>query len=113
MLRHVDEVKPGDTAYLYPHTRTAGQYAWLRLPAVVVEVKRYWPRVKVELEYQGRRIETLVHKDDIKLRPDRSAKQEKRDGDMANSDRPEVGTSRRLALTTAKVEEMEGQQPLF
>ncbi len=113
MLRHVDEVKPGDVVYLYPHTRTAGQYAWLRLPAVVVEVKRYWPRVKVEVECQGKQIETLVHKDDIKLRPDWSAKQEKRDGDMANSDRPEVGTSRRLALTTAKVAQIEGQLDLF
>jgi hypothetical protein len=113
VLRSVDDVTPGQTVYLYPHTRTSGQYCWLRKPAVVVDAKTHWPSVRVALTHEGNDVETLIHKDDIKLRPDTTTK--KKGGDMASGDHtlPAVGESRRLAMTTTKIENLEGQMELF
>jgi hypothetical protein len=96
MLRSKDEATPDRLVYLYPHTKTAGQWCWRRKPAVIIDAD-HWPRVHVCLTDGDRDIEAYIHKDDIKLKPDKVTTRGQ--GDMASGDTViELGSSRRLAL---------------
>lgn len=79
-----EEAYEGRIVYLYPNTKTAGEWCWRKKTAVVVHVK-HWPRVCVELTHNNETVITHPHRSDVMLRPTGggTAKQEKRDGDMA------------------------------
>lgn len=78
-----EEAHEGRIVYLYPNTKTAGRWCWMKKAAVVIDTKQ-WPRVHVELEHKGTTYESYPHRLDVMLRPTGSTvKQEKRDGDMA------------------------------
>lgn len=86
-----DEAYPGRIVYLYPNTKTAGEWCWRKKTAVVVDTQ-YWPRICVELEHKGKTVTTYPHREDVMLRPtgQGSAKTEKRDGDMAGGGTPDT-----------------------
>lgn len=76
-----EEAYPGRIVYLYPNTKTAGEWAWRKKTAVVLDAQ-YWPRVHVELEHKGQVHQSYVHRSDVMLRPvGGPVKQDKRAGD--------------------------------
>lgn len=99
--------------YLYPHTKTAGQYCWLKKQAVVEEPgKTHWPRIKVTLVHQGQDITSFPHKDDVRLRPaPKNTKAEKREGDT-NQGTEASGIKVRI-MPGKPIENLEGQEPLW
>lgn len=95
MLRTPDDVDPGQIVYLYPHTKMAGRWCWMKKQAVVEDAKTRWPLVHVTLTHEGVDYDAYPHKDDINIRPDAKSKQ----GDMGNAGvKVELGSSRRTAL---------------
>lgn len=88
MLRSPDEAHEGRVVYLYPHSRTAGQWCWKHKTAVVIDTK-HWPRVHVSFTHAGEEVEAYPHKDDVRLRPaPLAAKATKRQGDMTGDSTP-------------------------
>jgi hypothetical protein len=103
MLRSVEDAEVGRIVYLYPHTKTAGQFCWMKKTAVIEDGKTHWPRVKVSLTHEGNEVISYPHKDDIRLRPvAATTKQEKRDGDMVGT-----VTGTKVRVMPGRVKEME------
>lgn len=82
MLKSPGDVVDGQTVYLVPATKMCGQWCWMRKVAVVDgDPRRYWPIVMVTLTHQGQDIQAAIDKDNINLRPNKTTKQEQKDGD--------------------------------
>jgi hypothetical protein len=101
-LINPEDAYPGRIVYLYPNTKTAGQWCWRKKTAVVIDT-HHWPRVHVELEDKGQTHSSHPHRLDVMLRPTGSTvRQEKKDGDMAGSGM--AGTKVRVIPGKAKYE---------
>lgn len=106
MLRNKGEATEGRIVYLWPHTKTAGQYAWMKKTAVIIDAD-HWPRVRVSLTHNGQEVESYVHKDDIKLRPPSVVRADRRQGDVNNDVVVELGSSRKTSMRAESRYEME------
>jgi hypothetical protein len=107
-----DDAEIGATVWLRAHTKVAPPECYLRLAAVLVDVKAEWPMVKVRVfdakaPDEGREIK--VHRDNIGLNP-KVVKKEK-GGDMVGS--AEDGPAGKIRTMGTPVPNVDGQDVLF
>lgn len=111
MLRSPDDVEPGQQVHLYPHSMIAGRWCWMQKEAVIVDAKRFWPLVHVQVQHGGKTIDTYPSRDNIRLRPKQAAKADKQGGDgPAERSVPSSFRKRAVARPAAQVKD---QMELF
>lgn len=104
MLQRPTDVEPGQIVYLTPHTRTAGQYCWMKKAAAIEDAKTHWPRVQVSLTHKGEETRAYVHKDDILLNPpSRTTKTDVKQGDSTTGQ----DTATRVRVMPGRIKEID------
>lgn len=116
MLRGPEEIEKGQTVYLYPQTKQASHNVHRMLAVIVMKPpSAHWPMVMVRWSEGGKDWWELVHKDNIRRKPQSATttKAEKAAGDTVSGSDGRRSTRVRVMPSARKYAPTEGQETLF
>lgn len=99
MIHKPEDLRVGQTVYLYPHTKQASRACHeQRVVSVMQDPAKHWPKVVVEWTENGVQQWQLVHRDNIRLRAAASTttKEETKAGDTTQDGGAKWATVRRM-----------------